>query len=64
MLKMIISEKQIMQLMEIASDYQNKIELMIEKEIAQGDAKSVANNIANLLLIIRNQQSEKTKVID
>lgn len=61
---MIISEKQIMQLMEIASDYQNKIELMIEKEIAQGDAKSVANNIANLLLIIRNQQSEKTKVID
>jgi len=61
---MIISEKQILSLMAIADDYKNKIAIMIEKNMAYGDPKPLMKNIWELLLEIRNQQSEELKVIE
>jgi hypothetical protein len=61
---MIISEKQILLLLEIAADYKNKIELMVEKDLVEGDVSQVIYNIQNLLINIRSQQSEELKVIE
>jgi hypothetical protein len=59
-----ISEKQIMQLMQIANNYTHKIKLMIEKDIATGDATGFVISIENLLNAITRQQSEELKDIE
>lgn len=61
---MVINEKQIMQLMDIASDYAAKIEMMIKAEITVGTPRIVLSNIKNLLWQITSQQSDKLKVIE
>lgn len=61
---MVISEQQIMHLMAIAHDYRNKLELMIDKGIANGDPLGVVNYIQNILFNIRMQQSEELKEIE
>jgi len=59
-----ISEKQIMQLIEIAKDYMNKIQYMIGEDMTTGDAKGLLININNLLCAIRIQQSDELKDIE
>jgi hypothetical protein len=59
-----ISEKQIMQLIEIARDYMVKIQFMIENDIATGDASGLVSNINTLLVEIRTQQSDELKEIE
>ena len=53
-----------MQLLDIAWDYSNKIKVMIEQDMATGDASGLRNKINSLLQIIRNQQSEELKDIE
>lgn len=61
---MIISEKQIMQLIKIAEDYVYKIAIMISNGTAYGEPEKLMLNINQLLYDIREQQSEELKVIE
>lgn len=61
---MIISEKQIMQLITIASEYVKTIELMIQQEIAKGKPKERIIYIENIIKTIEDQQSEELKKIE
>lgn len=60
---MIISERQIMQLIAIASDYSNIIDLMIQRGQASGSPEETSRNIRALLLEIRSQQSHDLREI-
>jgi hypothetical protein len=61
---MIISERQIFDLINIATDYRNKLWIMIDKDIVEGDAQQLYDSLGNFLSKITNQQSEELKVIE
>lgn len=61
---MIISEKQIMQLIRVAEDYIEKIAIMISNNFAAGEPEKLMISIHKLLYDIREQQSEELKVIE
>ncbi len=61
---MIISEKQVMQLINVAAENVHKIEIMISMALATGSPEIVREQINKLLVDIRNQQSEELKVIE
>ena len=61
---MIISEKQIMQLIAVAKDYESTINTLIMNDMASGSPKKHAAHIRQLLIDITNQQSEELKVIE
>ena len=63
---MIISEKQIMQLIQIAHIYLNALETLtkIDKILFTNCGQHNKENIAKILMQIANQQSEELKVID
>lgn len=65
-LKMIISEKQIMQLMQIAQVYQNALATLykFDKTILTDCGLHNKIEVAKILMNIANQQSEELKVIE
>lgn len=63
---MIISEKQIMQLMQIAHTYQSALKTLYKFDPTILSACGLHNRIeiANILMNIANQQSEELKVVE
>jgi hypothetical protein len=61
---MIISEKQIMQLMNIASSHIELVSLIISKGITMNWPQEIRDQAENLLRAIANQQSEEPRVIE
>lgn len=60
---MMISEKQIMQLIKVAEDYVLKIGIMNMNGMAAGEPEQLMININRLIYDIREQQSEEPKEI-
>ncbi len=63
---MIVSEKQIIQLMQIAHTYQNALETLykFDQTLLSGCGLHNKVEIAKLLMTIANQQSTELKVIE
>lgn len=60
---MIISEKQIMQLMQLAIGYTELLAILNSKNIMVGQSEQIREGIANLYREICAQQSEELKEI-
>lgn len=63
-LRMIISEKQIMQLIEFTHGYLDLISLVVQMGMSMNSPNEIRQEITNLLNQIIRQQSEEPKVIE
>lgn len=61
---MLISEKQVMQLMQIVNIYKTTLMLMIEKGMATGNPKAAIGEINSILEGIAMQQSSEPREIE
>ena len=61
---MIITEKQIMQLIKAAESYIQTIEVMISYGLASGDPQGAMRSINDLLCEIKAQQSDELKEME
>ncbi len=61
---MIISEKQVIQLIKCAEGYANTIVQLIASEMTTGNPKELLHSINTLLYQIAEQQSDELKVIE
>lgn len=61
---MVISKKQVMQLLQLATGYTELLALLESKSIIVNEGNAIRSDIANLYRQISNQQSEKLKEIE
>lgn len=61
---MIISEKQIMQLMQLATGYTELLAILNSKSVVVSQSDEIREGIAILYREIANQQSEELKTIE